>query len=318
MKEWETVLKHLTSYAIYEKLNYANDVEKNCNDCTQIEHVDRIYNGIHNLCCQLERNLKNLSAVFDQGYNETEQCQYLNLWFYSEVWKRFSSFRKKIYDTGIISRLTYVWGNIYDTLSNVRCNYIWHNKINFDVLKELISLFYFFKNYDIIEKSVLSDNNRCQTYYEYVKENEDLYKKHKDKFCKHPYTTWLNYCNTHKKYDPSKLLSKITCNDQISRNMEQSEPAIAHVEPEVGTSPTIPSNIVSSVTAVSTMSVIFLILFLFYKFTPFGSLLKGLIRRGKITEENIDEEIGYTFLNNSETQSLNFDGSKYNIAYNSL
>ncbi|SBT72859.1 PIR protein [Plasmodium ovale] len=318
MKEWESVLNHLTSYAIYEKLNYANGVENNCNYCTQIKRIDKTYNGIHNLCCQLERNLKNLSTVFNREYNETEQCQYLNLWFYSEVWKRFSSFRKKIYDTSIISKLTYAWGIIYDTLSNGRCKYIWHNEINFDVLKELISLFYFFKNYDIIEQNVLSDNDRCQTYYEYVKENEDLYKKHKDKFCNPSYTTWLNYCNTHTQYDPTELLSKIKCNDQIPRSMEQSESAITPIKPEVSTSPTISSNIVSSVTAASTMSAIFLILFLFYKFTPFGSLLKGLIRRGKITEENIDEEIGYTFLNNSETQSLNFDGSKYNIAYNSL
>ncbi|SBS99431.1 PIR Superfamily Protein [Plasmodium ovale curtisi] len=302
MKEWESVLNHLTSYAIYEKLNYANDVEKNCNYCTQTKRIDRIYNGIHNLCCQLERNLKNLSTVFDREYNETEHCQYLNLWFYSEIWKRFSSFRKTIYNTSIISKLTYSWGIIYDTLSNDRCYYIWHNKINFDILKELISLFYFFKNYDIIEQSVLSDNNRCQTYYEYVKENEDLYKKHKDKFCNPSYTTWLNYCNTHMEYDPSRLLSKITCNDQISKSMEQSEPAIADKEPEVGTSPTISSNIVSSVTA----------------FTPFGSSLNQLIRRRKITKENSDDEIGYTFLHNSEIQSLNFDGSKYNIAYNSL
>ncbi|SBT58539.1 PIR Superfamily Protein [Plasmodium ovale wallikeri] len=319
MKEWESILKNLTAYSIYKKLNDGNDVEEGCKYCNTAESDESTYKGIYKLCCHLEYNLKNLTTILSDIDDAFQRCNYLNLWFYHQIWKTFINFRKEIYTkTSIISKLIYVWDDVYDDSSLVKCENVYHDNISLDILNDLKSLHDYFKNYDSIIPSISSDNERCKMYYDYVKENEDLYQRYKDKLCDSKNKKWGDYCNSHTQYDPTELLSKIKCNEKISRSMEKSESVSAHVEPEVGASPTISSNIVSSVTAVSTMSTVFLILYFLYKFTPFGSSLNRLIPKGIITKETIDEEAGYTFMHNSENKDLNFDDNKYNIAYNSL
>ncbi|SBT55471.1 PIR Superfamily Protein [Plasmodium ovale wallikeri] len=319
MDEWDKTLKHLPAYQVYDILNSKTTLIDKCSYCTDM-HFDEIINtGITTFCCEMENILKKLFTIQESTLHKTELCTYFKFWFIYEIWKRFSSLKDTIYNGSLISKLTYVWGKINEELLNEECSEILHNYIPLDKWKEMKDLHDYFKNYDIIDNDVASYPDICQNYNKYVTQNNTLYEKHYDECCNSPKDILENYFNCEEKYKPSNLLSKLRCEDYISKSPEDSQVVLAEENADESTS-SISSDTVPVVAGSFTVFTILSFLFIMYKFTPFGPRIANRIFSKSRVWNNKEEETGNHELIShiSMDQETELGDKRYTLAYHSL
>ncbi|SCO71181.1 VIR protein [Plasmodium vivax] len=97
--KYETVLKDLPAYQIYEKLNNTVDKDKYCIDCKKLKELESNYPGIYQFCKKLARNLRtNLSYIKSLEKNVNDRCLYLIYWTYEEIKNIYKGNKKRIYE----------------------------------------------------------------------------------------------------------------------------------------------------------------------------------------------------------------------------
>ncbi|KMZ94879.1 variable surface protein Vir22/24 [Plasmodium vivax Mauritania I] len=97
--KYETVLKDLPAYQIYEKLNNTVDKDKYCIDCKKLKELESNYPGIYQFCKKLARNLRtNLSDIKSLEKNLNDRCLYLIYWTYEEIKNIYKGNKKRIYE----------------------------------------------------------------------------------------------------------------------------------------------------------------------------------------------------------------------------
>ncbi|KNA01342.1 variable surface protein Vir22/24g [Plasmodium vivax North Korean] len=97
--EYESVLKDLSAYKIYEELNTKVEDKKYCIDCKEVAKLDNTYPGIYKFCRKLARNLRTkLSGITSLETNENDRCLYLIYWTYEEIKKIHNDSIKRMYE----------------------------------------------------------------------------------------------------------------------------------------------------------------------------------------------------------------------------
>ncbi|SBT58958.1 PIR Superfamily Protein [Plasmodium ovale wallikeri] len=317
MDEWEKTLKHLPSYQSYDMLNNKLTLPYECTYCTDIISFETMYTGITNFCCDMEKILSKLLTLQENSLHKTELCTYFKFWFIHQIWKRFSAHKDTIYNGSLISRLTYIWGQINDDVLNAECPIILHNNIPLDKWKEMKDLHDYFKNYDTIDNDVTS-SDKCQNYNKYVTQNSILYENHHNKCCVSPKDNLENYFNCDEKYNPSNLLSKLRCEIYVPESQKDSQVLLPEENAGENTSP-ISTDTVPVVAGSFTVFTILSSLFIVYKFTPFGPRIINRIFSSRVWSNTEKETGNHELISHIiMDQETELDDKGYTLAYNSL
>ncbi|SBS89656.1 PIR Superfamily Protein [Plasmodium ovale curtisi] len=311
--------KHLPAYHVYDILNSKTSLTDKCSYCTNMYSYETLYKGVTSFCCEMEKNLINLTKILDNIPDNTDRCRYFNFWFYYKIWKIFKPTQKITYPESLINRLTYVWDDVNDKLQLKDCLYFYHNKIPLDKLKEMKDLHDYFKNYDTIDNDVASYPDKCQNYFNYVTQNNTLYEKYHNECCVSPKNNLENYFNCDAKYKPSNLLSKLRCEIYVSESQKDSQVVLLEDNSDESTSP-ISSDTVPVVAGSFTVFTILSSLFIMYKFTPFGPRIANRIFNNSRVWSNMEEETkNHELISHiSMDQETELDDKGYTLSYHSL
>ncbi|SBT83448.1 PIR protein [Plasmodium ovale] len=320
MDDWEETLNPLTSYKVYEKLNNSSSFPGVCTYCTNVTSVERKYKGITEFCCEMEKNLINLNKILDNIQDRTERCRYFNFWFYYQIWKRFTSTQTIAHPESLISRLTYVWGDINNKLQLNECSFFYHDNISLDKWKEMKDLHDFFKNYNFIETNILTFGDKCQSYKNYIEYNDRLYKKYHTECCISKKNNKENYFNCDEKYNPSNLLSKLRCEIYVRESQKDSQVVLPEENADLSTSSTMSSDTVPVVAGSFTVFTILSSLFIMYKFTPFGPMIiNRIFSKSSVWSNTEDETENYELISHiSMDQERELGDKGYKLAYHSV
>ncbi|SBS95089.1 PIR Superfamily Protein [Plasmodium ovale curtisi] len=320
MDDWEKTLNPLTSYQVYEKLNNSSTFPGVCTYCTNMKSFERIFQGITKFCCEMEKNLINLNKILGHIQDRTERCRYFNFWFYYQIWKRFTSTQTIDHPESIINRLTYSWVDINEKLHLNECSYFYHDNISLDKWKEMKDLHDFFKNYNFIETNILTSSDKCQSYKNYVEYNERLYKKYHTECCISKKNNKENYFNCNTQFNPSKLLSKLKCENYILESREDPQIALEEDNPDESASSPMSSETVPVVVGSFTVFTILSSLYIMYKFTPFGPRITNRIFSKSRVWSNTEEETeNHELISHiSMDQERELDDKGYTLSYHSL
>ncbi|SBT59528.1 PIR Superfamily Protein [Plasmodium ovale wallikeri] len=328
---YDVIIKELPLNKFYTALDNDNHNDYTPRLCSGLENSSsEDKEPFAELCKKIEFKLKHLSHIKDQcnGVPDEQVCEYFNYWLGNEIYKIG-------FNSNSISGIAHACNLGYTALASKKCSYIPDKFKNKD-FKKMKEFFDYTENLEAIDKmakefTVLNDVFYCDYINKAVKAYNEIKIRGtcEDNSCayinefrvfKEKYNTYYNSLN-------AKCFNKIQC---LMNSKGGFEPPCVLKSDKFSKDQLIGAQLLQSeddnhmsITNVSIASVCtvlligFFLLFL-YKFTPFGSSLNQLIRKGIIKKETIDEETRYTFLHNSENKGLNFDDSKYNIAYNSL
>ncbi|SBT58604.1 PIR Superfamily Protein [Plasmodium ovale wallikeri] len=344
-------LRNLPSYKFYEKLNeeydedsYREDIYYE--DCKRILPQYPDSGSILNLCGKLVRNIRKLYAWTNNDIHKSERCTYLNYWIYNEVINNHGISENYIYNSNFILYLFYVWDTIDEKLSHtdkcaqekylIRSNEFLEEKKSYDDNQNYKSI------KDIVNSGKNDQNN---DYFSYITENENLHRVLKEE-CK--CTNNTKFCVEFHKYNRDNKKDKLCsleCNSEMSsvpntelnsvcplpESVLQSLPEqmSQEKESETGTftgSMEVKDDISSSSTSSSTITIslltsiigIFPLLYISYKFTPFGPWLRRRISNKKIISGYTDNESNQNLQYIPDTMMVTSKNGSYAIPHHSL
>ncbi|SBS82205.1 PIR Superfamily Protein [Plasmodium ovale curtisi] len=339
-------LRNLPSYKFYEQLN-EDGVTSYYSYCTAILSAYPDNSDIINLCGKLIRNLKKLYTWNNKDIPPNERCSYLNYWIYFQMINNHKLHEPtSIYDSHIIIYLIYDWDRfIYTLTDNYKCVHERY-RISSNEFLEKKKLHDDNKNYKSIKDIVNSGkNDQNYDYFSYITENENLHGILKEE-CK--CTNNTKFCVEFHKYNRDNKKDKLCsleCNSEISSSVPNTkvnsvcplpepvlqsslEPMSQEREGETGAftgSMEVQDDTSSSPTSSSTLTIslltsiigIFPLLYISYKFTPFGPWLRRRISNKKIISDYTDNESNEK-LQHSPDRMLATKNASYIIPHHSL
>ncbi|SBT57426.1 PIR Superfamily Protein [Plasmodium ovale wallikeri] len=246
------------------------------------------------LCVKFLRNFdKVIFRLLLNADDKEEECKSLNYWLYDTANKNtLEGNENDITSSDIITKLHGIWKN-FDINENCDIELYKIKKDDFDNMK---TLYYYARDYKTIKNKIKDSGNNCsEVYHTYIEKGKEAYRdinimclrenpedEVTAKIC--------NEFNYIKGMNSDEDLSKLTCNKtEIIPIQEEEEEDPELVQHGLGES-------VSDGTSSSTaMGIIFpflgitLILFMLYKFSPFGPWLRSYLIKKKLIRYNIDE-----------------------------
>ncbi|SBT32568.1 PIR Superfamily Protein [Plasmodium ovale wallikeri] len=323
---------NIDEYIKYEDLTEQNGISYSSSvNCSFIQNIYPDYiTELTNIC-------KQFSYLIDSLINRSERntlkddsdFDYLNYWLNDRIYK---------IDSFLICN-NYFYKNLLST-NRINQNV---NKLNGkiddieeDVLKNINSLYTFYKNYKEINKTINSIDPKEADAIKYAKICIEEYKKIKDicpngnaKFCealsnfKKKYEE-IDLCKNSLEGWTKKKLPPLTGEDDTSENMcastgKEEKEESAHRNPEMSVDVQVAPDIdIQSITigVIVTTGIPF-IFFILNKFTSFGSLLRSRIKKNEKFWENLDDEMN-PLSHASDYEHINSENTSYKIAYNSV
>ncbi|SBT55707.1 PIR Superfamily Protein [Plasmodium ovale wallikeri] len=302
----EGVLKNFTKYKLYEKLNEQIVDKTMCTEyCNEFNSNDVQNESIKLLCTQMATNLKNLATIKDMGENYFNRCSYLTYWTYEQIVNLFKKNEKKNVEESITSMLNNVMLRVNNILpDHEKCIYYFNG--NFEEWKEEKDLHDYFENYNSLN-AIKFDENTKEMHCKYINYIYNLYTKHIMECC----TCYSNsnfsckekcpkYFKCNNKYFPNNLLSRFKCIDEISienkekffenisvdrivkwitvksyekyKSSNKSSNIDSHDASDITYNESSHDPFYNSIIICFMFLGIFLFFFIFYKFTPLGSL----------------------------------------------
>ncbi|SBS94920.1 PIR Superfamily Protein [Plasmodium ovale curtisi] len=213
MDHSEEILKGLPKYQIYDELNETQGRNNCYSHCKRLYRFNAQYEGIHDLCCLFEKNLKNLSARIKNENNNTEQCRYFYFWLNDEIRKKLKTRHPNTTnDTNVLLAFYSVGSNINSELSNNNCKYIYDNNVTLDLWKKWKDLYDYIRNYSYIYNKINS-NNLCQIYDKYFAYILSLYGEYKKECCGSSLLKCPNNLNMQEWCKADNIFNKLSCKD---------------------------------------------------------------------------------------------------------
>ncbi|SBT54379.1 PIR Superfamily Protein [Plasmodium ovale wallikeri] len=295
MDDSEKILRDLPKYQIYEKLNQ-NVSGSNCYPhCERVHSFNAQYEGIHDLCCLFEKNLKNLSERI-KNENNTES-------------------------------------KINSELSNSNCTYIYDSGVTLDYWKKWKDLYDYIRNYSYISNKI-SSNNLCELYDKYFDYIVSLYWEYKKECCrgstlKFPANLYMQeWCsadlfnklsckNTRPTNAPSSHGTHEAAGDQHENDGSHSSLFSARQDMHDTNGDGKTSGIdyyVKLGTSLSFLGILSTFFYL-YNFTTFGNWIRSKILKNKINVK-LDEDEKYLLDKCSDYPDKNNYIENLNISYN--
>ncbi|SBT00414.1 PIR Superfamily Protein [Plasmodium ovale curtisi] len=341
----------LPAYKVYDKLNNTENKDDYCNDCNDILFLEEDYPGINDLCKMMAKNLRKLHELIENEDN-SERCSYFKHWLYNEVGKIFKYKWKDIHASLDSAKLMKVGYNIIYELNYI--NSCFYNfDCSFEECKEMKILYNYFKNFDSINCDKNSDNEKCiQTFCNDVTYINNLYDKNIEKCCtcyNYPKPSCENNCEDYfkceEKYNSNNLYLSLKCKEKTGKDLtklvkfkiidqnvifltkksqEKTESRytieISSVSTSENTNNTLKYDpFYSIVLFLFSIIGIFLLFFIFYKFTPFGSFFHNKILRKKKTKYNLyEEDRRQLIIKNSNYENGNSRNRRMQLAYHTV
>ncbi|SBT71966.1 PIR protein, partial [Plasmodium ovale] len=330
----EEILKGLPKYQIYDELN-ENQGRNNCySHCSRVQKFNDTYEGIYDLCCLLEKNLKNLSARI-KNENNTERCRYFYFWLNDEIRKKLKTRHPNTTnDTSLLLAFYSVGSKINYELSNSNCTYIYDKNITLDYWKKWKDLYDYIRNYSYISNKI-SSNNLCELYDKYFDYIVSLYGEYKKECCrgstlKCPANLYMKkWCNA------DNLFNKLSCKDTrpiTAPSSHGTHEAVGNQHENDGSHSLLFSSredmhdtngdgktndidyYVKLGTSLSFLGILSTFFYL-YKYTTFGKWIRSKIQKNKINVK-LDEDEQYLLDKYSDYPDKNNYIENLNISYN--
>ncbi|SBS81995.1 PIR protein [Plasmodium ovale] len=321
------LLKDSLKYKKYNEFDDVTSLVNYENSFSEALSIVQDNDKIKELCGKLAANLKKISESKESQIKNKESCGYLHFWLYHNIDNNFKnhsnveSITEKIINGGI---------NFNDIITNRNCSIRFSSNINLKKWIEGKHLHDYFENFQYIEKTYGSNDNKCKEYSEYINAINIIYKNSKNKYYyDHDILRFL-LSDESRKYDPTNLISKIKCRKEkptmLSKTHQHptkgdtTEHGITTLvlpsKDAHGDSPPYNSNS-SSITGISVSLIgMFIFFFTAYKFTPLGSWIHGKISKNAQIHDNIDHVTNTMLEDHSEYMDINNNSSTFNIAYN--
>ncbi|KNA00557.1 hypothetical protein PVNG_03866 [Plasmodium vivax North Korean] len=228
---YDNILKDSYSSSIYNDLNSEDTKEDNNNICDDIKTVDNssVDTGSKTLCKKIIKNLKNIKNLKDRKDGEhNERCMHYRYWIYHEVKKMLKneSNNKNVY--AVVKKFSDIEGEINKKSDYYGCRYFFLHK-NIEELKDKMEekyLYDYFKNHASIKTKKTCVHVTPDEYKKYLNSIKNLFTKHtQDKCCF--YRDCPSYINCDDMYNPDKIISKLTSNNNEScENLEKEDASL--------------------------------------------------------------------------------------------
>ncbi|SBT57562.1 PIR Superfamily Protein [Plasmodium ovale wallikeri] len=333
MDEAENILKELSKYKLYNKLNQVVDQNEYSYYCADLNYMDRIYEGFTNLCYIFAKNLINLHDILSDVTGNDERCNYFNFWITDLVRKKWKNEWKD--KPRILYTLQVLYGvenTITDASQKNNCRFDYSSNIDLDLWNERKCLYDYIENYNDIEVKINYDGQLCKIYSKYFDHIKKLHDKYKGECCngyspkcfnlmKLDYLCTTDRFNNKLQCDESNGVAADRTEDDTARDMgELGESGRFHsalpasLEPDIHANGDLLSNNTDYYAKIggsfTFMGILSTFLY-FYKFTTFGTWIRSKIVKNKINDI-IDDEA-----QNSNAHELNnMNESFYNDGYN--
>ncbi|SCA48181.1 PIR protein [Plasmodium ovale] len=339
-------LKNLPPHKFYEILNEDRDAESYYSECQIISSAYPNNDDILKLCGKLMRNINKLYKWTNEHILHSERCIYLNYWIYYEATNNREILEGSIYDSDVITYLFYPWNTFNNRVSKdniciqekyrIKRDEFLMKKKSYDDLQNYKSI------KDIVNKRTSDKNN---DYFSYITENEYLYSEIQNECsC----TDSSDFCIEFHKYNrdnDKKQFCSLECDSEmtsffpstkVNRVCPLPQPALQPLpeplhqqrESETGgftgsmdvrddiSSPSI-STYTLTISLLTSIIGICPLLYISYKFTPFGPWLRRRISHKKIISDYADDESNENMLYSSETMHITSKDASYNITHHS-
>ncbi|SBT30688.1 PIR Superfamily Protein [Plasmodium ovale wallikeri] len=326
-------LRSFYLFKFYEVFNNEVVEEKDRQYCSGIIPSDLFSEGnaAIDLCAKLRRNFQILSDT-EEKLQKTDGCRYLKFWFNDQLISYAFPFNS-------ISPIKDNWENIENSVNIIRkCDnediveyqeddIVRHNNDAFYVME---IIYEYLKNSNGISTDGFGqdlNDIRNEIRISYITDNSEVYKTIKDS-CDSNSSSMLckiyEKCKTEHSIELGKLENKIVAQIESQKGGGR----LSYVDPttEMKEMASIFSGLENSESSSSAGTIatsfifvimgILCILLILYKFTPFGSWIRPLIRRKKKIWENIEDE-NDEFLHFSEDTRVLPNNRQYKIAYGS-
>ncbi|SBT00722.1 PIR Superfamily Protein [Plasmodium ovale curtisi] len=321
------LLKDSDAYKKYKEFDEVSSPDNYVNSFSEALSMGQDIDKIKELCGKLAGNLKKISESKESPIKNKESCGYLHFWLYHNIYNKFknhSNFERiteKIINGGI---------NFNYIIANKNCSIRFSSNINLKKWIEGKHLHDYFENFQYIEKTYGSNDNKCEEYNKYINAINTFYQYYKKKYYYSQDICRFLLGDESRNYDPTNLISKIKCRTekqsmlskthQLPTNGDTTEHGITTlVLPSTDAhrdSPSYDSNS-SSITWVSVSLIgMFIFFFTAYKFTPLGSWIHEKISKNAQFHGNIDHVTNTMLEDHSEYMDINNNSSTFNIAYN--
>ncbi|SBT74143.1 PIR protein [Plasmodium ovale] len=272
---------------------------------------------IYDLCLKLTSNLKNYDDLPFNRLSNVSSCTYLNLWLSHNLLNIYSVTRQEEFYK-VIQELISIWKTYKE--ANVKCDKNFISYSSYDKFDDMKKLYDYAFNYKLMKFEFQSDMYQCISEdHEYIESGIQLYEQVKSD-CSNNRTDkpYCNVLNDIEKEYPGEELSKQSCLQIKERSLyfstasDDTEDADTGAHGLKGTRGrydqsrgTFESQDLASSPVESNTSMIIafpiigiLLTFIFYKFTPLGSWIRGHFLRNKISGQ---------YLNGDETEELTDD-----------
>ncbi|SBS91770.1 PIR protein [Plasmodium ovale] len=348
MAEKEYDMPYLFSTNNYKKLDDWYYVYGDESKCSEFEKELEGYKGIKNFCLNLTGILKRFNDLRIESLYDGDRCAVINYWTYEYIHNKLPSMNGS--DTILTSiGILYKYWNTFvgnqncpiDTMLNVQP---YHKKTK--------TLYDYVLDYDTIKRYVENTSYSCsQTFNDYIEEGFKIYDQVKRECSLSSVEPFCILIRNINKIENKKNLLKLTCPKVIDdktysaeqkkllqregEDMLQEEKSeyrdtregefgqihhpgssAIHGSPsEQSSSFNLPLGVLLPIFG------IFLILFIFYKFTPFGPSLFGRYIKKKINPSSINEDqesIEQMLDNTYEQYNSNSLTTEHQIGYNPL
>ncbi|SBT52659.1 PIR Superfamily Protein [Plasmodium ovale wallikeri] len=318
-------LEHFPVYVTYKKFDEETNEDNYSDYFSEARKLKDTYPSSDIFCNKLSRNLKKFSSIAQAGKNKQESCTCLNFWLYDNINKIFTEY-KDIRSTGIIDRFINGWMNINMGLTGNTCSIKDDGVTSIEELKYYKYLHDYFRNYDHIIENYNKENT-CLLYKKYVSYINKFYEPYKRKCCDYNeedcYFLLKFECGD--KYNPSNVLTKITCDafekshslqeaGGASLSGDQSDPNIKRVVnvPQGGDTESFTSPAHTTMSIIFPLIIIPITLFLLNKFTPIGHFLHTKLPRKDKLPYSLNEETMQDLVTNDSNY---VDNNSINASY---
>ncbi|SBS99928.1 PIR Superfamily Protein [Plasmodium ovale curtisi] len=333
------VLKVLSKYQLYEKLNETCD---NCEYCTYCEFSRTVLNkygeGLYSLCCRFAKNLVTLPIILQEETVENDRCKYLTFWMHNEIIQNFSNYKVSSNNIPkILLKFFQVQSKIRSLHKNNNCFNEYNSNTELSIWKQWKDLYDYIKSYSEIEKKIKSEKNLCSIYSKYIRYIETIYEKYRSECCERKTSILCPYSIKYDEWcNKENFLPKLSCEetetivqtpvrDLRTQVLDKQQPgdgshseAYSSLEDQhekSGHAITSNTDYYSKIGGSLSFLGILSTLFYLYNFTSFGTWVRSKIPKKK-KKVNLDEDEQHFRAHELNNVDENIFTDDYNITYN--
>ncbi|SBT73856.1 PIR protein [Plasmodium ovale] len=327
MDDCKDTLKLLMIYNIYEGFNKPKQVDGNNEQCEQLHKQLPNYPIFNSLCYKLSRNLVDVCIVLRDENENTGSCVHLNYWLYDYLIRNdILDNIENISKSKVIEKLPQLWNA---TNFNKKCDLTQYDisVSDFNLMKILYDYSFNYLSIDGIKDDEI-DNECKRNYCTYINIIINFFKSANTQCDTIPNKSYCTiYNEIRDKKNPDNLYATLKCTEQdidnelghlqnfISKelllSLPNSEAYIFSDETSAETTPNVASKIGFSLFVIFVIS-----LFLSYKFTPMGSVLRTIIRSKLNSSSFPREKLKLQLLkHNEEFEDEKLHNNEHNISY---